>query len=416
LAKNLRLCAETVEQHSKTIYLTGKIPPMRRAVGLILFSFLFNSLQIQAQETVGVQIKFVLDAPDLADTSSVFITGSVDQLGRWNPSKIKMESKGNHVWTKEITVTNVKSIEYKYTLGSWQREGAAATGAPLPNFNVSVSESKTVNDKILFWTNQTAQRTIEGKITGQVKYHRRLKGEGINDRDIIVWLPPDYDGNKQVRYPVLYMQDGQNIVDPATSAFGVDWKIDESLDSLIKNKIIEPIIVVGIYNSSNRMKEYTPGEKGNAYMNFVVNKVKPLIDSAYLTKSDRTHTMVGGSSAGGIFSFMLVWEHPDIFSKAICMSPAFRLPEGMTGDWNYVTTVRESKAKPKDLFFYIDNGGVGLESELQPGIDEMIPVLKSKGYKEGVNFIFIQDKNARHFESEWAKRFPQAIKWLTSAK
>jgi len=385
---------------------------MQKKRWTLFFSCLLTILSLHAQENAGIRITFILNSPDLPDTTSVYITGSIEALGRWNPGKIKMDATGNHIWTKEITITDIKSIEYKYTLGSWQREGATATGAALPNFNASVTEAKTINDKILFWTNSSAQRTVEGKITGQVKYYRSLKGEGINDRDIIVWLPPGYDANKKVRYPVLYMQDGQNIVDPATSAFGVDWKIDESLDSLIKNKIIEPIIVVGIYNTNNRMKEYTPGEKGNAYMNFVVNTVKHLIDSAYLTKSDRTHAMVGGSSAGGIFSFMLVWEHPDIFSKAICMSPAFRLPNGMAGDWNYITTVRESKPKPKDLFFYIDNGGVGLESELQPGIDEILPILKAKGYKEGVNFIFIQDKNARHFESEWAKRFPDAIKWL----
>ena len=389
---------------------------MQKKRWTLFFSCLLTILSLHAQESAGIRITFVLNSPDLPDTTSVFITGSIEALGSWNPGKIKMDAKGNHIWTKEITVTNIKSIEYKYTLGSWQREGASATGAALPNFNSSVSETKVINDKILFWTNRSAQRTVEGKITGQVKYHRNLKGEGINDRDIIVWLPPGYDAQKKTRYPVLYMQDGQNIVDPATSSFGVDWKIDESLDSLIKNKIIEPVIVVGIYNTNNRMKEYTPGDKGNAYMNFVVNTVKPLIDSAYSTKSDRAHTMVGGSSAGGIFSFMLVWEHPDVFSKAICMSPAFRLPNGMAGDWNYVTTVHESKPKFKDLFFYIDNGGVGLESELQPGIDEMLPILKAKGYKEGVNFIFIQDKNARHFESEWAKRFPLAIKWLLNAK
>lgn len=382
----------------------------------LFFSLFLSIVFVQAQNSAGIRITFVLNAPDLPDTTSVYIVGSIEALGRWNPGKTKMDPKGNHVWTKEITVSDIKSIEYKYTLGSWQREGASATGAALPNFTISVTETKTINDKILFWTNGSGKRTVEGKITGQVKYHRSLKGEGINGRDIIVWLPPNYDANKKVRYPVLYMQDGQNIVDPATSAFGVDWKIDESLDSLIKNRIIEPIIVVGIYNTNNRMKEYTPGEKGNAYMNFIVNTVKPLIDSAYLTKPDRANTMVGGSSAGGIFSFMLVWEHPDIFSKAICMSPAFRLPNGMAGDWNYVTTVRESKTKSKDLFFYIDNGGVGLESELQPGIDEMLPLLKAKGYKEGVNFIFIQDKNARHFESEWAKRFPNAIKWLLTGK
>jgi predicted alpha/beta superfamily hydrolase len=168
------------------------------------------------------------------------------------------------------------------------------------------------------------------------------------------------------------------------------------------------VIVVGIYNTSDRMKEYTPGDKGTAYMNFVVDTVKPLIDSAYRTKPDRKNTIVGGSSAGGIISFMLVWEHPDVFSKAICMSPAFK---SLSADgWDYTQTVRTSKGSPKPIFLYIDNGGIGLDSQLQPGIDDMLTALKTKGYQEGKHFIFIHDPTAKHSEADWAKRFPTALK------
>ena len=200
------------------------------------------------------------------------------------------------------------------------------------------------------------------------------------------------------------MHDGQNIFDPVTSSFGVDWSIDETADRLIKSHAIEPLIVVGIYNTPDRMQEYTPGDKGTAYMNFVVQKVKPLIDATYRTRPDRNHTIVGGSSAGGLISFMLVWEHPEVFSKAICMSPAFKFR-----DFDYVKVVRETKEKRK-AFFYIDNGGVGLEAQLQPGIDEMLAQLKANGYKEGEDFVFVRDPNAKHFEADWAKRFPNALK------
>jgi len=154
------------------------------------------------------------------------------------------------------------------------------------------------------------------------------------------------------------------------------------------------------------MKEYTPGDKGTAYMNFVVNVVKPLIDSTYRTKPDRMHTLVGGSSAGGIISFMLAWEHPEVFSKAICMSPAFKSLS--PGGWDYTHTVRESKGK-KPIFLYLDNGAIGLDSQLQPGIDAMLTALKSKGYTEGKDFVFLRDPNAKHSEADWAKRFPNAL-------
>jgi enterochelin esterase-like enzyme len=166
--------------------------------------------------------------------------------------------------------------------------------------------------------------SIRGQITGTLRYQRALKGAGIKDRDLVVWLPPDYEADQTRRYPVIYMHDGQNILDSVTSSFGTDWSVDETADDLIRKKSIEPVIVVGIYNTSDRMKEYTPGDKGTAYMDFVVKTVKPLIDSTYRTKADRKNTIVGGSSASGIMSFMLVWEHADVFSKAICMSPAFK--------------------------------------------------------------------------------------------
>jgi predicted alpha/beta superfamily hydrolase len=162
--------------------------------------------------------------------------------------------------------------------------------------------------------------------------------------------------------------------------------------------------VEGINNTSDRSKEYIPGETGDAYMKFVVQKVKPLIDVTYRTKPDARNTIVGGSSAGGIISFMLVWEYPTVFSKAIRMSPAFKIEE-----IDYVKKVIESK-KRKNVFFYIDNGGIGLEQKLQPGVDAMLSALKQKGYKEGKDYFYFNDPKARHFESDWAKRFPQAVK------
>ena len=365
-------------------------------------------LTLSAQNERLIHVTFVLTSPNLPSDTQVYITGTVEQLGTWNPGKVRMESKGNHTWTKEISINRPLSIEYKYTLGSWEREGAGADGAPLSNFVANISGDTTIKDSVLFWTKGARQKVLHGQITGTVRYHRGLKGAGIQDRDLIVWLPPDYEADVSRHYPVIYMHDGQNIFDPATSAFGVDWSIDETADKLIKNKSIEPVIVVGIYNTNDRMKEYTPGQKGTAYTNFVVKTVKPFIDSTYRTKPDRKNTIVGGSSAGGTISFMLVWEHPDVFSKAICMSPAFRNPLA-AGGWNYVKVVQRSNAVKKDMFFYIDNGGVGLESQLQPGIDEMLTGLKAKGYVEGKDFVFVHDPTAKHFEADWAKRFPKAL-------
>ena len=364
-----------------------------------IFLIAFSMMAMAQQRSVT----FSVTSPELPDTTAMFIAGSLPELGFWNPAKARMTNNGNHTWTISINTVAGASIEYKFTLGSWSNEAADKNNLPFQNFVLNVKGDTTVTHRILYWKNGETSKVVRGKITGKVKYHKQLTGEGLASRDIIVWLPPDYDKNPKQRYSVVYMHDGQNIVDPATSSFGVDWQIDETSDSLIRNKKVKPFIVVGINNTPDRSKEYTPGELGTAYMKFVVKKVKPLIDATYRTKKDRKSTVVGGSSAGGIISFMLAWEYPNIFGSAICMSPAFKIQ-----DIDYVKTVNASKEK-RNVFFYIDNGGIGLESQLQPGIDEMMIALKKKGYKEGKDYYYVIDANVKHNEAAWAKRFPTAI-------
>ncbi len=373
------------------------------------FLFLFLGI-LNHGFTQEVRVSFRLYAPGLPDTSSVFIAGSLPQLGNWNPSRVKMEFAGNHEWKKEIIFSQTLNVEYKYTLGSWEREAATDKGLPLPNFSATLFNGRSVRDTVQYWKNG-AIRMVNGQVTGIVKYHQALKGEGIRERDIIVWLPPGYDPMSKNRYPVLYLQDGQNVFDPVTSAFGTDWQVDETADSMIRRGSVVPMIIVGIYNTVERSIEYIPSDKGKLYRRFMVNRLKPFIDSAYKTKPGRRHNFIGGSSAGGILAFMMVWEYPDVFSKAICMSPAFRLPGSSLTGWNYVSTVK-SDTKRKKVFFYIDNGGIGLEQRLQPGVDEMLKALTDKGYKAVRDFIYVSDPNAKHNEEAWARRFPYALKLL----
>ena len=244
-----------------------------------------------------------------------------------------------------------------------------------------------------------------GQISGNVEYLGQMHGDGILDRDVIVLLPNDYESNIEKQYPVLYMHDGQNLFDPTTSSFGVDWQIDETLDSLEKLGAIEIPIVVGIYNTSERTADYTIGKQSQDYMRFVVETVKPFIDKKYRTLTDAKNTAVGGSSYGGLISFKMAWEYPHIFSKAFCLSPAFKVQ-----NIDYVQNVLDYKGERKNLTFYIDNGGIGLEEQLQPGIDDMLEALEVRGY----NFFYITDKKARHFESDWAKRMPNAFLLISS--
>ncbi|MDX5483064.1 MAG: histidine kinase [Hymenobacteraceae bacterium] len=354
------------------------------------------------QDSTRLTIK--VHAPTLPQGAKVYLTGSTANLGNWNPSKVAMAYTGEQTWTKELYLKE-KSVAYKFTLGSWEREATDEKGNPLPNFSLQLNKDTLVLHELRHWLSKEP-RKISGGITGTVAYHRDLKAVSVKSRDVVVWLPPGYDKSTK-RYPVLYMHDGQNVFDPATSSFGVDWRVDETADSLIRKGEMEPAIIVGINNTPDRMNEYVPGEKGSAYMDFVVNTVKPLIDQNYRTKTGPKHTLTGGSSAGGIMAFMLAWEYPNVFSKAICMSPAFKIMH-----IDYVKDVRAYTGKKKKIKLYIDNGGIDLEARLQPGIDEMLEALQQKGYREGKDYIWVLEKQAQHNEAAWAKRMPQAFRFL----
>lgn len=368
-----------------------------------------------AQRHQDITVKFEMNSTKLENRTKVFITGNLPQLGDWNPSKIPMTSIGNHRWICQIKCKPDFPIEYKYTLGSWKREGADSNGHALQNLVLRTKTDRIVKDQISFWT-KGVDLTVRGQVTGLVKYHRQMKSPGIVPRDIIVWLPPGYKTARD-RYPVLYMNDGQNIVDPKTSTFGVDWQIDETCTKLINEQKIQSLIVVGIYNTPERVGEYLPGETGRAYGQFVTTVLKPFIDENYRTKPDRNNTAVAGSSAGGICAFTLAWKNPKLFSKAICMSPSFnyRKPDGKLA-FNYVEAFKKSTRPNPIPYFYIDNGGIGLEEWLQPGIDEMLVAMKEKGLIENKHFTWKSFPDDRHSESAWAKRLPAVMLHLYKRK
>ncbi|BDD05780.1 phosphonate ABC transporter ATP-binding protein [Aureibacter tunicatorum] len=350
-------------------------------------------------------VTFTIESPDLDANKEVYISGSLEELGYWSPNQVKLSYVGGHKWSIDLMLPEDEAVEYKFTLGSWENEGADANGLPLPNFYLNSFEDSVANHSIYFWKDGDIEP--QGQITGHVEYMKNVEGEGILPRDVIIWLPEDYDEHQSKKYPVLYMHDGQNIIDPKTSSFGVDWQVDETVTDLISKEELKSVIVVGVYNTVNRTDEYTPGEKGTAYMEFMAHKLKPMIDKKFRTLQDRKNTYIGGSSAGGIMAFMLAWEYPDIYSGAICMSPAFKIEQ-----IDYVKDVKSFTGEKKPLKLYIDNGGKGLEIKLQPGIDEMMSALAGKGYVIGDDLMYVIDPEAEHFESAWAERMPKALKFV----
>lgn len=371
---------------------------------LFLLLLLLEATPILSQGLVNV--KFIVYTIQLNDSDFVFITGNDSLLGSWNPSRINFSKTNDSTWSKSFNIPEGKNIEYKFTKGSWEFEALNEDGSTPANSVLKIKKDTTIVVYINRWRNNEP-KIIHGQITGSVKYHYNFEGVELKPRDLVIWLPPSYDSCQEKRYPVLYMHDGQNIVDPATSSFGYDWQLDEVTDSLIKAGTINEIIIVGIYNTPDRGREYSHSPLGYLYMDFVVSKLKPFIDFEYRTHSNRENTAVAGSSSGGLISFMMSWCYPEVFSMAACFSPALKIRE-----LNYVDTVVNYAGNKKDIKLYIDNGGVGLETELQPGIDEMIVALQNKGYKLGKDLLWHIDSNAVHSESSWAKRIWRPLKFF----
>lgn len=333
----------------------------------------------------------------IPDSEAVYIAGNHPQLGLWRPDTVRLAQQADSSWSRTFEFHAGVRLEYKITRGSWQNEAVNAEGIVLPNAILEVTHDTTVTIEVATWKDFKHQ--VEGQITGTVAYHRQMPGEGIRPRDIVVWLPPSYANAPEKRYPVLYMHDGQNVFDPRTSYLGVDWQVDEVADSLIRAGEMEEIIIVGVNNSDDRRAEYSDTEKGRAYMKFLIEKLKPFIDATYRTQPERQNTAVMGSSMGGLISFLLAWHHPEVFSQAACLSPAFIPPFGTA-----VKMVENDDGPMKNIRLYLDNGGVALDSMLQAGCDQMLHALKQKGFSLGDNLYWFHDKHAEHSERAWAAR------------
>lgn len=227
------------------------------------------------------------------------------------------------------------------------------------------------------------------------------------EREIWIYLPEDYDESSEL-YPVLYMHDGQNLFDDSTSYAG-EWEVDESLNQLAEESGFK-LIVVGInHGGEKRMNELSPwmnlrhgkGE-GKEYMEFIVQSVKPFIDSTYRTKSGKEYTGIMGSSMGGLISHYAIYKYPEVFSKAGIFSPSY---------WynNDVYTFTEEHTLPSDhrLFMLIGEK----EGDMVPMAENMYKTIIKDGHPKNTCKLIV-DPDGEHGEAFWKKHFTESIRWL----
>lgn len=245
-----------------------------------------------------------------------------------------------------------------------------------------------------------------------------------NTRDLLVYLPPSYEAS-DARYPVIYMHDGQNLFDPATSYAG-EWQVDETMEMLAAEGL--EAIVVGVPNvGRSRLDEYSPfvdrrlgGGQGHRYLDFLVETVKPLIDANFRTDPEPASTAIVGASMGGLISLCGFFRHPEVFGLAGVMSPSLWFADRAIFDY-----VRQAPTNPGRL--YLDTGThespptrgllAGLRATLRSrrymsDTQHLYGLLLSKGYRARQTVLYLEEPGGTHSEAAWARRFPEALRFL----
>jgi predicted alpha/beta superfamily hydrolase len=257
-------------------------------------------------------------------------------------------------------------------------------------------------------------------LTGDIRAHADFPSRFLkNPHTVLVYLPPGYGSGENAarRYPVLYLHDGQNVFDGATSYIpGKEWQVDETAERLIRAGEIEPVIIVAIYNGGHeRANEYTPtrdkrfagGVGGGAddYGRFLVEELKPFVDRTYRTKPDPDHTGLGGSSFGGLVTLHLGLQRPDVFRRLAVVSPSVWWDKRVL-----LRSVNGLKSKPP-LRLWVDIGTK--EGETAVADARLLrDALVSKGWTVNRDLHYAEAEGAVHDEAAWARRVEPILKYL----
>jgi predicted alpha/beta superfamily hydrolase len=217
-----------------------------------------------------------------------------------------------------------------------------------------------------------------------------------------VYLPPGYDENTLSTYAVAFMQDGQNLFFPEEAFLGQTWDVDETSQIMHKMGAMEDVVIVGI-RPGDRMKEYTsPGYVD--YARSLAEEIVPFAESRLRIGTDRRFRSVWGSSLGGVVSFYTVWQHPDVFGVAVCMSSTFSHKD------NLIERVMSEPAP--DVAFYLDSGWPEDNYEVTMA---MAMALVSRGWKYGFNLFHLCFPHAQHDESSWGMRLHLPMQFINGA-
>ncbi|MCE1247591.1 MAG: alpha/beta hydrolase [Firmicutes bacterium] len=259
-----------------------------------------------------------------------------------------------------------------------------------------------------------------GSYKGHIRFFENFYSHHLNNnRNIWVYLPPSYDTWTMKNYPVLYLQDGQNVFAGETAFGGVEWGVDDTVESLLRQGKIKEIIMVAVSNTTDRESEYThvPDPEyggGNlpTYAKFLIEELKPFIDSNFRTKMGPEHTGIMGSSLGGLSAFWLGWTFPEVFGIVAALSPSF-----WWADQHLTKEVRIDNSDSGPLKIWIDIGSAEGCSDydntkVSTAVEqarEMSFALMDRGYVFGRDFFYFEATGASHNEWYWNRRVAMVL-------
>jgi len=257
--------------------------------------------------------------------------------------------------------------------------------------------------------------------TGDLRLHEFTSRVFRNTRFLRVWLPPGYDDaeNAGRRYPVFYLNDGQNLFESSTSFTGVEWQVDETADRLIREYAIPPMIFVGLDNAGkNRIREYMPHRslhpvllrgQGSRYPNFLIKEVMPFVARNYRIARGPENTGLGGSSLGALIALYTAAVRPGVIGRLLLESPSL-----WASNRQMIRSSREVERWPERIFLATGTAEAGREDRSRSVVDdvrELAGILRRSGLDDQRLRLEIQE-GAGHNESAWAGRFPEALRFL----
>jgi predicted alpha/beta superfamily hydrolase len=368
-----------------------------------LMGFLASTLSSSCQHNVRFSIASLPNFT--ASDSSLYLAGS---FNGWNPQdknfRFQKDSKGNYFL--ETKLADVM-YEFKVTRGSWTKVECKKGGGDIQNRFLRLSSDTSVQLNIEEWADRFVKKPRVSTAGKNVKIIDTafLIPQLKRTRRVWIYLPPSYN-TTQRKYPVLYMHDGQNVFDDATS-FAGEWGVDETLDSISAKK--REIIVVAVdHGGPKRINEYCPYDmerygkgEGDQYVDFLVKTLKPFIDKNYRTVKDKSGTFIAGSSMGGIISMYAVLKYPKVFGGAGVFSPAFWVGPKIFDDIKTKGKLVNSK-----IYFYC--GGQeseSMEPDMIKAFEEMRKVSKS-------HMTTVVRPDGKHTEWVWRQEFPLFYLWM----